>query len=260
MKIIRQCRTCKFNFSGTCACGDNDTHKYGDEIKNDNDCCEGWNVSFEYFTEITSNLPWYARESYLEGKISFSAVIDMLEADARGEAVEVNIFDVIKKIYDLSLVDLAIILNVSFGVMHRARRLGVPQKRIKKFSETLCIPIELFDKSTTADFDKIEKCKIEFYDKLENGAFEKNIPDWKKDLDIDVSNILRCPIHISRDIAFIDKLYWQTNNNELNSNEQLLIDFLSKQAKKENRELVKVEYYLDLSTGIHLNFGMKNIE
>lgn len=58
-------------------------------------------------------------------------------ADAKDEAIDVNIYDAIREIYGLSLVDLAVLLNVTFGVMHRARSMGTPDKRLKIFSSIM---------------------------------------------------------------------------------------------------------------------------
>lgn len=161
MQFLKQCKTCEFNFSGICA-GHGNTYKYGDTITDDSLSCDDWGANLNYFTEITTCAPWYIREQYQDHRIDYPTFVELLDADSAGKAIKVNIFDAIKRIYGLSLVDLAVILNVSFGVMYRARSVGAPAKRLKNFSQTLCIPAEFFSETTTHDFPKIEQCKIEF--------------------------------------------------------------------------------------------------
>ena len=140
MEFLKQCKTCEFNFSGICV-GHGDTYKYGEAIINDTLYCDDWSASFDYFSEITKNAPWYIKEPYQDCKIDYQTFEKLLEADAKDEAIDVNIYDAIREIYGLSLVDLAVLLNVTFGVMHRARSMGTPDKRLKNFSQVLCIPV-----------------------------------------------------------------------------------------------------------------------
>ncbi|MFR7880590.1 MAG: hypothetical protein ACLU5J_03265 [Christensenellales bacterium] len=101
-------------------------YKYGEAIINDTLYCDDWSASFDYFSEITKNAPWYIKEPYQDCKIDYQTFEKLLEADAKDEAIDVNIYDAIREIYGLSLVDLAVLLNVTFGVMHRARSMGTP--------------------------------------------------------------------------------------------------------------------------------------
>ena len=165
MEFLKQCKTCEFNFSGICV-GHGDTYKYGEAIINDTLYCDDWSASFDYFSEITKNAPWYIKEPYQDCKIDYQTFEKLLEADAKDEAIDVNIYDAIREIYGLSLVDLAVLLNVTFGVMHRARSMGTPDKRLKNFSQVLCIPINFFQKITTHDFDQLKICKEEFEQRI----------------------------------------------------------------------------------------------
>ncbi|MFR7630162.1 MAG: hypothetical protein ACLUZ6_05720 [Lachnospira eligens] len=39
-------------------------YKYGEAIINDTLYCDDWSASFDYFSEITKNAPWYIKEPY----------------------------------------------------------------------------------------------------------------------------------------------------------------------------------------------------
>lgn len=251
LEFLKQCKTCEFNFSGTCA-GHGNTYKYGEVISDDTLSCDDWGVGLDYFTEITKNAPWYIREPYQDFKIDYSTFEKLLEADVAGKAIEVNIFDAIREIYGLSLVDLAVLLDVTFGVMYRARSVGTPAKRLKKFSQMLCIPMELFKKTTTHDFEQLQKCKVEFEQSINIEAVLKNIPEWKQELIRQVANFLHCPIHLAKEISRVDKLNWEKGSNDiLNESEKLLIDCVSKAAIKEKQTLTALEYSLDIATSPH---------
>lgn len=251
MEFLKQCKTCEFNFSGTCA-GHGNTYKYGKVITDDTLHCDDWSVSLDYFTDITQNAPWYIREPYQDCKIDYSTFEKLLEADVAGEAIEVNIYDAIRKIYGLSLVDLAVLFDVTFGVMYRARSVGTPAKRLKKFSQTLCIPADLFKKITTHDFEQIQKCKMEFEQRVNIEAVLKHTPEWKQELIRQVANCLHCPIHLAKEIARVDKLNWKMDSNDiLNDSEKLLVDCVFRAAKKEKQALTSLEYSLDIATLPH---------
>ena len=190
MQFLKQCKTCEFNFSGICA-GHGNTYKYGDTITDDSLSCDDWGANLNYFTEITTCAPWYIREQYQDHRIDYPTFVELLDADSAGKAIKVNIFDAIKRIYGLSLVDLAVILNVSFGVMYRARSVGTPAKRLKNFSQTLCIPAEFFSETTTHDFPKIEQCKIEFEKQTDVNTALKVCPEWKTELARQVQKLLQ---------------------------------------------------------------------
>ncbi len=252
MEVLKQCKTCEFNFSGICV-GHGNTYKYGEAISDDTLSCDDWSVGFDYFTEITKNAPWYIREPYRDSRIDYSTFEKLLEADAAGEAIEVNIFDAIRKIYGLSLVDLAVLLNVTFGVMYRARSVGTPSKRIKSFSQVLCIPADFFKKMTTHDFEQLRKCKAKFEESIHVETVLKNTPEWKQKLINQVVNTLHCPIHFAKEIARIDKLNWEKDDSDaLNNSEKLLVDYVSKVASKNRQTLTSLEYSLDIAALPHI--------
>lgn len=228
------------------------TYKYGDTITDDSLSCDDWGANLNYFTEITTCAPWYIREQYQDHRIDYPTFVELLDADSAGKAIKVNIFDAIKRIYGLSLVDLAVILNVSFGVMYRARSVGTPAKRLKNFSQTLCIPAEFFSETTTHDFPKIEQCKIEFEKQTDVNTALKVCPKWKTELARQVANTIRCPIHIAKEIARVDKLNWQKGmDDELSPSEKMLIDCVSKAASKAKQTLMAVEYSIDIASMPH---------
>lgn len=245
LEFLKQCKTCEFNFSGICA-GQGDTYKYGEVITNDTLYCDDWSASFDYFSEITKNAPWYIREPYQDCKIDYETFEKLLYADAKDEAIDVNIYDAIREIYGLSLVDLAVLLNVTFGVMHRARSMGTPDKRLKNFSQVLCIPVEFFQKITTHDFGQLEICKAEFEQTTNIKTVLEYVPEWKQKLIFNVTNYLHCQIHIAKEVARVDKLNWQIHSNDiLNDSEKILVDWVSKTAKKQKQTVVSIEYSLD---------------
>lgn len=61
------------------------------------------------------------------------------------------------------MVDIAVLLDVSFGVVYRAKTKGVPQKRVKQFAEVLCIDSELLKSNSTEDFNKLYEAREVFF-------------------------------------------------------------------------------------------------
>ena len=205
-------------------------------------------LSFEEFSnysDIIAESPWYIRDSYLDLRISFTEALEQIEAVKDGVAITVNIYDAIKHIYGLSLVDLAVIFDVSYGVMFHARYNGTCQKRLKQFSNTLCILPHFFDSLTTHDLKQLEKCKEHFYDSHKD--LSKIItPEWHERLTREIMKYFKCPIDVARKISHIDRLIWQpTCGTAYNEYELALINWTKKQAEKENRDLSTIEYKLD---------------
>ena len=230
MEVLKQCKTCEFNFSGICA-GHGNTYKYGEAISDDTLSCDDWSVGFDYFAEITKNAPWYIREPYRDSRIDYSTFEKLFEADAAGEAIEVNIFDAIRTIYGLSLVDLAVLLN------------------------------EFFKKMTTHDFEQLRKCKAKFEESINVETVLKNTPEWKQKLINQVVNTLHCPIHFAKVIARIDKLNWEKDDSDaLNNSEKLLVDYISKAASKNRQTLISLEYSLDIAALSHIRTTYLNNE
>lgn len=260
MEVLKQCKTCEFNFSGICV-GHGNTYKYGEAISDNTLSCDDWSIGFDYFTEIIKNAPWYIREPYRDYRIDYPTFEKLLEADVTGKAIEVNIFDAIRKIYGLSLVDLAVLLNVTFGVMYRARNIGTPAKRIKNFSHVLCIPEEFFKKMTTHNFDQLRKCKEKFEESTNVETALKNAPQWKQELINQIVNTLHCSMHFATEITHIDKLNWAKGDNDvLNKSEKLLVDYISKRASQSRQTLTSLEYSLDISGFPHIRATYLNNE
>lgn len=160
-KVERNCGTCKSNFQGICAGGDS-SHKYGEQITNLFDTCTGWGISCEYFCDVQKHLPWYIKKPYKRGNAKGKEELELLDMDFNNEPIEVNIYDLIEKLYLLESNVLAEVLNVTPGVVYQARTKGTPEKRKSSFSQILKIPEWFFDQVTTRDFSIIEKCKDEF--------------------------------------------------------------------------------------------------
>lgn len=258
MYLSKQCRTCEFDFSGICV-GHGNVYKYGETIMDNSIGCDAWGANVDYFTEITTQAPWYIKESYDDSKIDYSKFLKLIEADADGQAIEVNIFDAIQKIYGLSLVDLAVILDVSFGVMHKARSVGVPIKRLSHFSQKLCIPASLFQTVTTHNFNELEMCKCEFKKHEDIDQALQSIPNWKRNLIVEVTNCLHCPVHVDRKISCVDKLNWKKENTSaLNNNERALINFVEKTGKEAKQSLLALEYKLDIGCHPNMHMTFKN--
>ncbi|HAU84975.1 MAG TPA: hypothetical protein DCW90_05585 [Lachnospiraceae bacterium] len=159
MELKKQCSTCEFNINGICA-GSGSTYQYGEEITDATKTCEGWSADFDFFLENITCAPRFLREQFNECKISYDEFTTQSEQFADGKAIPINIFDAIKYIYGISMVDIAVLLDVSFGVVYRAKTKGVPQKRVKQFAEVLCIDSELLKSDSTENlvsFMKQEK-------------------------------------------------------------------------------------------------------
>lgn len=125
--------------------------------------CKDWDISFEHLMEVCSQAPWYIVDNFNKGiDFSWGSVIEKLEKENRGEAVEINLYDAIEKIYGLNIVNLADLLGVSVGVVARAKSRYTPEKRIEHFATTLRVPVDFFYKFTNQDLPKLEFCFEEF--------------------------------------------------------------------------------------------------
>ena len=160
-KIERTCKTCGFNMGGMCGGGDN-THPYGHTISDINAGCSGWHESFEYFMEIENNTPWYIKRPYRLGNAYGKHSVSLLEMDFNNEPIDVDLYELIFRLYSVDRFELAEILGVSVGVINHAQMRGTPSKRKAPFSSALHIPIQYFNRVTTLDFPIIEKCRDEF--------------------------------------------------------------------------------------------------
>ena len=65
----KQCKTCEFNFNGTCA-EYNSLYGYGNKIIDNTTYCDCWAAGIEYFTDMMKNAPRFLLEKYNEFKKS----------------------------------------------------------------------------------------------------------------------------------------------------------------------------------------------
>ena len=95
MVINKTCQTCEFNFDNICA-GDGN-YRYGEKITNPDIECEGWGISFEYFSQVIDELPWYIKQPYNRGKLYFGEVLQKLEADETERGTEIDLLKLLDK-------------------------------------------------------------------------------------------------------------------------------------------------------------------
>lgn len=155
MRLDMTCDTCKF-------CTNADCHE-------ENECedgagCDDWDASFEYYSKIVDDAPWYIREQYKRYRISYYKFLDLLIKDEQGIGIEINIYDAIEKIYNLTSWELAEILNVSRGVLGYARTRKTVDKRKKQFSDRLHIPQKYFNCFLSTQLEELKQFKKEFYE------------------------------------------------------------------------------------------------
>ena len=155
MRVDKTCKTCGFDSNGVC--GMYSTCKEDEE-------CDDWEASLEYYTEITKKAPWYIKGPYDRCKISYEKFLDLLQQDEQGVDVEINIYDAIEKVYELNSVELAGVLDVSMGVLGYASTQKTIPKRKRQFSSRLHIPESFFDKFLSTQLDALKKCREEFRD------------------------------------------------------------------------------------------------
>ena len=161
MIIDKTCQTCEFNFDGICA-GDGN-YKYGKKITNADMECDGWGMSFHYFSQIIDELPWYIKQLYNQGKLYFGEILQKLEEDETERGTEINIYDAIGYVYGIPWWELSEILGVKWSVVGRAVCQGTVEKRKKQFAPILCIPEEYFDAFYSKQLEDLERCKEKFY-------------------------------------------------------------------------------------------------
>lgn len=111
MRINKTCETCEFNVEGVCTGEGN--YSYGQKIQDFNKECDGWGISFDYFTEITEKMPWYIKDAYDRGKIYFEDALRKLEEDETPKGTQINIYDAIAKVYNIPWWELGEILSWS---------------------------------------------------------------------------------------------------------------------------------------------------
>lgn len=258
MKMEKSCKTCEFNFDGICA-GDGDTYKYDDKIVDDTKCCDGWSAGLDYFTYATTNAPRFLREQLNDCRITYDEFSTALDNYIADHSVSINFFDAIKFIYGISMVDIAVLLDVTFGVVYRAKTKGIPQKRMVQFANALCVEQELLKSITTSDFEKLRVAREIFFNQPNIEKRMNAMPEWKKVLANTISSVyLHCPIHLAKEFARVDKMYWTTNMNldDFTKSEVELIRYLSR-VGKDGERCVALEYSLDLACEPHMRTILK---
>lgn len=104
IKIEETCNTCEFNFDGICNV--DGTQKYTENIINKTNTCEEWEPSLEYFKYAMLNAPRFLREKLNDCTIGVNKFITLFHDYASGIGRPINIFDAIKYIYGISMVDI----------------------------------------------------------------------------------------------------------------------------------------------------------
>lgn len=254
MKLVKQCKTCKFNCSGVCSVG-GDTYQYGEKIVDDKKYCDSWKAGMDYYNYATTNAPRFLREQFNDCQISYEVFSSQFDNYNAGNSVPINFFDAIKFIYGISMVDIAVLLDVTFGVVYRAKTKGIPQKRIFQFANALCVESELLGTVTTSDFDKLRSSREIFFKQPNLEQRINSMPEWKKNLANTISSIhLRCPIHMAKKFARVDKFYWtsEMSLDDFTESERELVKYMSDHSKKEGT-LSTLEYTLDIACQPHMS-------
>ena len=249
----KQCSTCEFNFGGTCA-GHGDVYQYGETISDDRKCCNNWGASFEYFRHETTTAPRFLRDAYNDHRISYQEFSKQVDDFHDGKPVPLSIFDAVKYIYGISMVDIAVVLDVTYGVVYRAKTKGFVKKRIAQFADGLCIPEKLLFNVTTNDFEELLKGKEQFFAKPNINKILESMPDWKLQLAQEISSFyVRCPIHLAKTMARVDHLYWNSDfsMDGYTESERVFISYVSRETKK-HEPIHHLEYFLDIACSPHI--------
>ena len=158
MKLNMTCKTCEFGSNESC-CAENSKKSHQDDTE-----CGDWGASLEYFSEIMDNAPWYIKEPYRRCHIGYDKFLDLLRKDDQGIGIEINIYDAIEKVYEVTPWELAGVLGVSIGVLGYARTRETVDKRKKQFSSRLHIPESFFDRFLSTQLETLKQCREEFYE------------------------------------------------------------------------------------------------
>ena len=225
MKRVKECKNCEFNFDGICV-GNGDLYDYGEKITDDSKCCENWNLNLDCF--------------------SYSEFSSLLDNYIDGKSIPINIFDAIKLIYGISMVDIAVLLDVTFGVVYRAKTKGFAQKRIKQFSSGLFIDSKILLNCTTSNFDKLKESNKLFWPESNISEKLNTFPSWKKELSKTISCYLKCPINFAREFTRVDKLYWDADMplDDFTESEKKMINYIVKHNNKQ--DVREINYFLDI--------------
>lgn len=257
----KNCSNCEFNFDGKCT-GHSPIYKYGEMITDDTTLCDRWGANIEYFEYETQSAPRFLRDAFNDCHISYSAFSKQFHDFLEGTPIPIDFFEAIKFIYGISMVDIAVVANVSFGVVYRAKAKGFTKKRAEQISGALCVPESLLYNTSTENFEQLEKCKQEFFAKPGIEELLESMPDWKMELAQNISaNLIHCPIHIAKVVARVDKLYWNKafSMDEFTKSEQILINYITRKTNK-YEPVHNLEYFLDIATNPHIRECMPSKE
>lgn len=249
----KECSTCEFNFGGKCA-GHGNVYKYGETIVDDTKVCDDWGAGLEYFTYQLNTAPRFLRDAHDRCHISYSEFSTWFDDFQEGKPVPINFFDAIKMVYGLSMVDIAVLLDVSYGVVYRAKTTGFAAKRIKQFANVLCVPEKLLLNTTTADFEELSSCKEAFFQSNNVEERLQGMPEWRQQLAQEISSILRCPIHIAKKISRVDFLLWKKEHSleQYTETEIEFINYAKKICSKQGT-LNCLEYFLNVGAKPHIS-------
>lgn len=253
MDKVKQCKYCEFNFDGICA-GHSDLYKYGETITDDSLCCDLWEANVSCFGMITKAAPRFLLEKYNECRISHDEFIDLWIDYNDSKNIPINIFDAIKETYGLSMVDIAVLLEIPFGAVYRAKSKGFAEKRLKEFSEKLFIKPIILQKTTTGDLKELQKTSDMFWSQSDIEFNILKTPDWKLDLIETLTEYLRCSSDLSKVFSRIDKLYWNVEmplKYYTDSEQEFIKYFIKKQ------DAVQIEYFLDQACRPHFRMRYK---
>lgn len=255
MKRVKECSNCEFNFDGVCA-GYGNLYDYGEKITDDTKCCDNWNPNLNYFSYEIYNAPRFLREAYHDCSISYLEFSSLLDDYVDGKSISINIFDAIKLVYGISMVDIAVLLDVTFGVVYRAKTKGFANKRIKQFSSGLFIDSDILINCTTSKIEKIRESNKLFWSQSNISEKLNTFPDWENELARTISYYLKCPINFARDFTRVDKLYWNADMplDDFTESEKKMINYIVKHNSK--KQVCDIDYFLDIACQPHLKIMM----
>lgn len=250
----KNCSSCEFNFGGICT---GESENYGKKITEKIVTCDDWSANLAYFTYDINNAPRFIREQFKDCKITYDKLSKWSADYKNGEKIQINLFDAIKLTFGLSIVDIAVLLDVSLGVVYNAKCKGIPKKRVKDFSKLLGVGEATLLDTSTNDFSTLRVAAELFWKRPQIKEEINKMPVWKAELAEDISNTyLHCPIHMAKEFARIDKMHWDPSVliDEYTECERKLIRYLSRKGK----QVEFVEYVLDAAAKIHLKYSVKN--
>lgn len=248
MELKHQCSNCEFNFDGVCAGGG---LTYGQKIADASKCCEEWSANQEYFAYESLVAPRFLREKFHDCSLSYAEFSAQHDDFREGRAVPINIFDAIKYVYGLSIVDIAVLTDVTYGVVYQAKTKRIPKKRIQQFCNALCITEDGLLTNSTSVFNELRKGKELLVGQGKLTERLSRTPDWMQYIaDYICNECLHCPVHLAKEFARIDRMYWEqgVNIDEYTGSEKALIAYLSKR----NKSIRSIEYFLDMAGVPHI--------